>query len=118
QVVATASEDTAAKVWEVASGRCLVTLTGHLRAVYSVAFSADGKRLATGSADGTVRLWDVASGQEVLTFKGPGVNRGFFSRQGVTSVAFSPDGKRLACAGGGVILIWNASKSMNQQEKQ
>jgi TIR domain/WD domain, G-beta repeat len=34
-------------------------LRGHEDAVWSVAFSSDGQRLAAGSRDGTVRLWDV-----------------------------------------------------------
>ena len=46
-----------ARVWDVASRRCVATLKGHTRAVYSVAASPDGRTLATGSDDGTARLW-------------------------------------------------------------
>src|SRR5262249_58774041 len=42
----------------------------HNDAVWSVAFSPDGKRLATGSNDHTVKLWDAVVGQELLTLKG------------------------------------------------
>jgi WD40 repeat protein len=39
------------------------TLNVHPEAVFSVAFSPDGKTLASGSGDGTIKLWDVATGK-------------------------------------------------------
>jgi WD40 repeat protein len=59
-------------------------------AVYAVAFSPDGSRMATALADHKVRLWDVRTGQEVLVLRGHGDK--------VSSVAYSPDGTRLASA--------------------
>ena len=49
---------------------CLVheqecTLTGHSRAVYSVAYSPDGKHIVSGSDDKTVKVWDSQTGKEV-----------------------------------------------------
>jgi WD40 repeat protein len=35
----------------------MATLAEHDQAVFSVAFSADGARIASGSGDNTVRLW-------------------------------------------------------------
>jgi hypothetical protein len=49
------------KIWDVATGRLILTLKGHLAGVQKVAFSPDG-RLASGSFDGTVRLWDARPG--------------------------------------------------------
>ena len=64
-------------------------LTGHTGAVFSVAFSPDGKTLASGSADHTIRLWDVATGSPI--------GQPLTGHTGtVLSVAFSPDGKILA----------------------
>jgi len=43
------------------------TLTGHSDSVFSVDFSADGKRIVSGSADNLVKIWDAASGAEVIS---------------------------------------------------
>ena len=88
------------KVWDATSGQEMLTLKGHTGAVLSVAFSADGKRLASASYDG-VRVWDVVSGQEMLILKG--------HNNLVTSVAFSADGGLLVSAGyDGTVKVWDA----------
>ena len=56
-------------MWDAASGQELLTLKGHTDAVWSVAWSPDGKRLATGSLDQTTKVWDAVSGQELLTLR-------------------------------------------------
>jgi len=55
--IATSSGDGTAKVWDAATGKELLTLSGHTGVVDDVAFSPDGTRLATTSADGTVKIW-------------------------------------------------------------
>ena len=87
-MLASGSSDKTVKLWDVASGRELRTLSGHTDDVISVAFSPDGKVLASGSRDNTIKLWDVASGRELRTLSG--------HTNTVLSVAFSPDGKLLA----------------------
>src|SRR5262249_24942713 len=79
--------------WKRQFQRGHVTLRGHTDYVSSVAFSADGRRIASGSVDGTVIVGDAWTGREVITLKGHNGEVG--------GVAFSPDGRRIASGGGG-----------------
>jgi WD40 repeat protein len=54
-LVATASEDGTARIWDASTGRPLHTLFGHEGSVTGVAFSPDGTTVATSGVDGTVR---------------------------------------------------------------
>jgi WD40 repeat protein/DNA-binding SARP family transcriptional activator/energy-coupling factor transporter ATP-binding protein EcfA2 len=56
-LVATGGDDGTARIWDIASGRLLTTLTGHVGTVTGVAFSPDGTRLATSGADRTFRVY-------------------------------------------------------------
>src|SRR5437870_11802505 len=79
-----------------------LTLRGHDNAIYSLAFSPDGKRLASVSADQTVRLWNVEKGQEDRALKG--------HTNQVLRVAFSPDGARLASASAdNTVRVWSVA---------
>jgi WD40 repeat protein/serine/threonine protein kinase len=100
RIVTAGLEDNTAKVWDSASGRELLTLTGHTKAVVCTTFSPDGKRIITGSMDETVRVWDAADGRELLTLKA--------STNGVWCVAISPDGQRLAAGGNDSLArVWS-----------
>ena len=100
RLLATASEDRTARLWDPATGEHRRTLTGHDGEVSGVAFSPDGQLLATAGFDGTARLWDTATGKRRHTLKG---HTGH-----VNGVAFSPDGQLLATAGRyGTALLWD-----------
>lgn len=80
-LLASASDDGTARLWEVAGGRCLTTLTGHSDRVGAVAFHPDGALLATGSNDRTIKLWEVVTGRCLATLEG--------HTQAVSTLAFS-----------------------------
>jgi roadblock/LC7 domain-containing protein len=101
-LLATASVDGTAQLWDLASGEHVraLTLTSRPGAVNGVAFSPDGRLLATASWDKTARLWDPTTGEQLHTLA---------DHEGaVWGVAFSPDGGLLATASGdGIARLWN-----------
>jgi WD40 repeat protein len=56
------SSDASVKLWDMASGRKVVTCAGSSR-IASVSFSPDGTSFVSTEFNGTVRLWDKASGK-------------------------------------------------------
>jgi RNA polymerase sigma factor (sigma-70 family) len=90
------------KLCEVATGKLHDVDHGHTDAVFSVAFSPDGKTLATGSWDFTAKLIDVATRKVRATLAG--------HQSSVRGVAFSPDGKLLASASfDGTVKVWDVA---------
>jgi WD40 repeat protein len=61
------------RLFDPAKGELIKDLHGHLNAVFSIAFSADGRRLiSTSGGREAVKLWDVGTWQELLTLSGAG----------------------------------------------
>jgi WD40 repeat protein len=62
QTLASGSEDGSVKIWDVNSGKELLTLSeknyqGVVKKITSVAFSPNGQILASSSIDGTITIW-------------------------------------------------------------
>jgi TPR repeat protein len=103
--IASAGDDGAVRVWDVASGKVLLTLGKDLQGADAVAFSPDGLLLAAavnagGRRGNAVQIWDVANGQLVHDMRE--------HTQQINDLAFSPDGNRLASVSNdNTLRIWN-----------
>jgi WD40 repeat protein len=108
KMIATASLDKTARLWDAATGQELRRLS-HPAGVAHVSFSPDGTRLATGAVDGLVRLWDVVSGQELFTIRA--ATEAPVEPFQVLFLAFSPDGKILTTTANGEseVKFWNST---------
>ncbi len=102
RLLATASQDGTARLWDAASGVPLQILRGYTNEVKSVAFAPDSRTLATGSGDRTIRIWNVETGETIRVLAGHAGH--------VQAVAFSPDGRLLASGSrDSTIKIWSAA---------
>ncbi|GAP90248.1 putative WD-40 repeat protein [Rosellinia necatrix] len=110
--LASGSDDTKLRIWDVEREKTLVTLAGHKSLISSVAFSPDGRYVATGSSDTWVIIWQrPTSGR----WDSGTVRRKTLAGHtgSVKSVRFDPKGKYVASSGtDGVLRIWDVSVNM------
>jgi WD40 repeat protein len=105
-LLASASDDNTAKIWDVATGSELRTFSGFSNYVCCVAISPDGQLLATGDISGEIKLWDIKSGQESTHLTDVNAE----AHKGVDSLAFSPDSRRLAAGYDDVgVRLWDVA---------
>ncbi|MGE0883455.1 MAG: AAA-like domain-containing protein [Blastocatellales bacterium] len=98
--LAIGSDDNLIVIWDIASGKKIMTLKGHSSGIQSIAVSPDGHYLASASADKTAKIWDLGSGNELVTLKG--------HQNLIVSIRFSPDGSRIATASfDGKAILWD-----------
>jgi WD40 repeat protein len=79
--------DNTLRVWDLATGKNLLTLHGHKNTIMALRFSPDGTRLASASMDQTARLWEAQTGELTAVLRG--------HTDSVTVARFNPDGSRV-----------------------
>ncbi len=101
--IASAGGDGIVQVWDADNEQPLLTYRGHNRrlagvglpppAIYTIAWSPEGLRIAS-AGDGTqVYVWDATTGHNLATYQGhTGIS------PGVYALSWSPDGTRIASA--------------------
>lgn len=107
--LASASEDSQGliKLWEVASGKELLSLS--VMYPEAMVFSPDSTNLATSTNAGfttdeydAVQVWELSSGKKLRDFVG--------QTSALTDVAFSPDGRHLTISSWNYIRRWELQK--------
>lgn len=89
--------DNTIKMWDLATGKEILTFKEQPKPVLSFAFSSNGKLLVSGGG-GNIRMWNLATGQQIPVLKE--------HSDTVLSIAFSPNGQTLAASNGNQIEIW------------
>jgi WD40 repeat protein/transcriptional regulator with XRE-family HTH domain len=75
--------------------------SAHQSAIWALAYSEDGNRLASASDDGTAKVWDAATSEELFTLN-------VWKEEDTGLLALSPDGTRLAASNNdGNIRVWD-----------
>ncbi|GAK50003.1 serine/threonine protein kinase with WD40 repeats [Candidatus Moduliflexus flocculans] len=85
-------------LWELDTGRCLRTFTGHTDGINAIIMLPGGNHIISGSADMTLRLWDIRTGESLQEFRG--------HTNPVKSAAVTPDGQYLFSCGGESVRVW------------
>jgi WD40 repeat protein len=111
--LASGSADGTAKVWEVATGREVLSWQGEVRtnppgtvsAIKAIGFSADSQRALslseTPKGEPVLRQWDLVSGRQEHPLQ--------IATSIVSGVSFSAYGNRIATVGGaGAVAVWDA----------
>lgn len=101
-LVAAEGADRSVQVWNVLTGKRILT-TPPLQGIASAAtWSPDGSQVAFDGGDNTVQVWNIVTGAWRLTYTGHSGR--------ITALSWSPDGSEIASASDDrTVQVWNAA---------
>src|SRR6516164_5885855 len=68
--LASSSDDRTVKLWDLATGKNILTFRGHSDTVMAVAFTPNGRTVASASLDKTLLIWEASTGKVLGCLKG------------------------------------------------
>jgi WD40 repeat protein len=99
-VVLTSSDDNSVKIWDIDTGKELLSFNKHVKKVLSAKFNSAGDKVITASLDKTARIFEINSGREICVLSHPYSVRG---------AEFSSNGKKIITISGKRIYLWDAA---------
>jgi WD40 repeat protein len=109
-LLAAGCSDGRIRLWDVASGRLHMTLSGHVGGISRLAFAPDGRSLISLGEDNILNLWYLATGQQLFKLDSRG--------QKLHGLAFSGDGRLLMAGarsadkdGPSSLLMWQTDRA-------
>jgi WD40 repeat protein len=102
--LASGAQDRTVKVWDVASGQRLFTLSEALESITTVVFSPTGDQLAAAGVDKLIRIYNLSE-------KSGSLAQSMIAHEdAILGLIYSPDGKNLISASSDrTIRIWDAA---------
>ncbi|KAJ7469846.1 WD40-repeat-containing domain protein [Mycena galericulata] len=99
--IGSTSMDRTMRVWDTLTGSMLLNCAHADGAVFTLAFSHNGERIATGTQRSEIRIWDSERGKEVMVpftlHRGP-----------IVALAFAPDDKTIVSSSSDLyVRIWS-----------
>ncbi|EIJ41111.1 WD40 repeat-containing protein [Beggiatoa alba B18LD] len=107
-LLASASFDKTARLWEVATGKRIRLYQGHTQDVEAIRFSPNGQYVITASSDKTLRLWSIKNDQSLNVLSG--------HQNSILDVVFLPEGRRvLSASRDRTLRLWDIDSGVSLQ---
>jgi WD40 repeat protein len=104
RLFASGSHDHTIKLWDANNpAKCLQTISGNKEGIWSLNYSADGKKLVSASPEGVCKVWDSKSGKCQAELRAHTLK--------AYCAVFSIDGNNVAsCGSDSLVCYWDIRK--------